>query len=71
MHTIKTVGQLIDYLNKLDPNMKLMGAKGASNAPSCWNFSPIADIHIISDSSIFIGLNNDEYNSNVLVIRQK
>jgi hypothetical protein len=66
---ITTVGQLISYLEKLEPNMKVMGAKVGSNAPSCWNYSFISDVHIIEDTNIFIGDNSSD-GSSVLVIRQ-
>ena len=70
MNNITTVGELISYLNKLEPHMKIMGAKGTSNAPSCWSYSFISDVHIIPDTNIFIGDNKCD-GSSVLVIRQK
>lgn len=71
MSDINTVGDLISYLQTLEPDMKLMGAKGNSNAPSCWQYYRFKDchIHIISDTNIFIGDNNSN-GSSVLVIRQ-
>lgn len=67
---INTVRDLIAYLNDLEPDMKIMIAKGESNAPSCWNYSFISDVHLIPDTNIFIGDNNCD-GSSVLVVRQK
>jgi hypothetical protein len=67
---INTVGELISYLSNLEPDMKIMVANGASNAPSCWNYSFISDVHLIPDTNIFIGDNNCD-GSSVLVVRQK
>jgi hypothetical protein len=67
---INTVGELISYLSNLEPDTKIMVANGASNAPSCWNYSFISDVHLIPDTNIFIGDNNCD-GSSVLVVRQK
>lgn len=66
---INTVGDLISYLQTLEPDMKLMGAKGNSNAPSCWQYYRFKDCHIISDTNILIGDSNCN-GSSVLVLRQ-